>query len=64
MWDEWVSGVCSVTCGTGTEVRTRTKLVEEDFGGTCTGQNHEIVTCDMDPCPSKKLYPYNVKFKL
>ena len=60
MWDEWVPGECSVTCGTGTEIRTRTKLVNETNGGTCTGQKTEIVTCEMDPCPSKTFYIPNV----
>ena len=52
-WDEWVMGECSRTCGTGTQVNNRTKLVEEANGGTCNGQPSEIVECNTQPCPGK-----------
>ena len=65
-WGDWENGTCSVLCGTGTEKKTRTKLVIEHNGGTCTGQNTEEVICEMDPCPSKKRYipnPMSLEFK-
>ena len=53
-WDTWVHGECSKTCGFGTRTNNRTKLVEEENGGTCTGQSSEIEDCNKDPCPSTK----------
>ncbi len=53
-WDEWVIGECSDSCGTGTRTNTRTKLVDEANGGTCTGQPSEIEECNTNPCPSNK----------
>ena len=50
-WDEWNQGECSKTCGTGTRNDTRTKLVVESNGGTCTGQPTEIVACNTQECP-------------
>merc|ERR1711936_783254 len=35
IWDEWILGECSTTCGAGTRTNTRVKLVEESNGGTC-----------------------------
>ena len=54
VWDEWVEGVCSYTCGTGNQINTRTKLVTESNGGTCTGQDIEIVECNTNPCPGEQ----------
>lgn len=51
MWDEWTIGECSKTCGTGTRVDTRSKLVEEANGGTCTGQHNETKECKETECP-------------
>ena len=56
VWDEWVFGECSKTCGTGTRENTRVKLVEEDHGGTCDGQESEIGDCNTEPCPSIEQY--------
>ena len=46
-------GECSTACGIGTRVKTRTKLVEEENGGTCTGKTEELETCKIKECPSK-----------
>ena len=54
-WSDWVEGECSDSCGTGTRIKTRTKLVTEAHGGTCTGNTTEIEECYSNPCPSKKL---------
>ena len=53
VWDEWMEGSCSVTCGVGTRTNTRTKLVHESNGGTCTGSSTEDVICEDQLCPSK-----------
>ena len=52
-WVEWVKGDCTKTCGTGIRTNTRTKLVDEAHGGTCTGNATEVVECSLKPCPSK-----------
>ena len=54
MWDEWVTGECSGTCGTGTRTNTRTKLVTESNGGSCTGLPTEIEECNANPCPGEQ----------
>ena len=53
MWKEWEEGECSVTCGIGTKINTRTKLVVEANGGTCSGQSTEIKECKSDECPGE-----------
>merc|ERR1712136_358172 len=50
-WDDWILGECSKTCGTGTRINNRTKLVEEANGGTCDGQPSAIEECNTEPCP-------------
>ena len=52
----WVYGICSKTCGWGTRTNTRTKLVTEANGGTCTGQPTEIEKCNTKPCPGILLF--------
>ena len=56
VWDEWIEGSCSATCGIGTRSNTRAKLVHESNGGTCTGYSMENVMCEDQPCPSMYLY--------
>ena len=55
VWDEWLEGECSATCGYGTKTKTRVKLVEESNGGNCTGEANEISLCMDVACPSKFL---------
>ena len=51
VWDEWTPGPCSKTCGTGIQINTRTKLVVERDGGTCTGPDFEEKECKIIECP-------------
>ena len=51
IWDNWVEGNCSAECGTGTKTNTRVKLVEESNGGTCTGNDTEVLECKDKECP-------------
>ena len=51
VWDDWIVGECSKTCGTGTRKNTRTKLVVETNGGTCSGQPTETEECILQECP-------------
>ena len=52
MWGSY--STCPVTCGGGTQIKTRTKLVVEDHGGTCSGLSHQDQLCNNDPCPGIK----------
>ena len=50
-WNDWVNGTCDKTCGAAVQNNTRTKLVEEFNGGTCTGKFWEVLECEVQPCP-------------
>ena len=51
-WNEWDLGACTVTCGGGTRVDTRSKNVEEQYGGMCdSNQTERKETCNTDDCP-------------
>ena len=56
VWDDWVSGECSKTCGTGIQINTRTKKVVEKDGGTCTGTSTEEKECKIKECPGSLLH--------
>lgn len=50
-WQQW--GPCSVTCGVGQHLRTRTFVVEAQNGGKpCSGHVAEIQGCEDMVCPS------------
>ena len=55
-WDNWKIGACSAACGPGTRINTRVKLVEESNGGTCTGENKEILECKEKECPGRYFF--------
>ena len=55
VWDAWVNGTCSTTCGTGQQTNTRVKLTEEAHGGTCTEESTEVVSCLDLECPGTNL---------
>ena len=51
-WGDWVAeGDCSVTCGTGEQNYTRTKLIEEANGGICEGESFNVTSCLVIECP-------------
>ena len=51
-WNDWQFGECSVSCGGGTRVDTRTKAKEEAYGGTCEEDgNQREVECNIEECP-------------
>ena len=52
VWDHWEIGECSKTCGTGTRTNIRTKLIEEQNGGTCSGDPAEFEACNTMDCPT------------
>ena len=63
-WGPWLNGTCSQSCGTGTQINNRTKIVEEDHGGQCTGQDYVIEDCNTQPCPSKLKYQVWISFDI
>ena len=42
-----------MNCGDGTRTKTRQKTVEEENGGTCTGDPTEIEHCKDKECPGR-----------
>ena len=60
-WAEWTTGTeCTVSCGTGTRTKTRTKNVEEQHGGACTGADTEQEDCNTQECPSMQIFKLRV----
>ena len=55
VWDAWVNGTCSTTCGAGQQTKVRVKLTEEAYGGTCTEKSTEVVSCIHVECPGMYL---------
>ena len=55
VWGEWVAGQCSTTCGIGSRVSTRKKLVEEANGGNCSGRSTKTEECNVQECPGNDL---------
>ena len=53
-WSEWVGRACSATCGTGTRTKTRSKLVEEKDGGTCSDEPTKNEPCQDKDCPGNE----------
>ena len=48
-WETWTS--CTVTCGGGVKVRTRTIDTHEENGGTaCSGYASELESCNTGAC--------------
>ncbi|MDD9935209.1 MAG: thrombospondin type-1 domain-containing protein [Myxococcales bacterium] len=48
-WTAW--GACSVACGGGTQMRTRTVTVEPEHGGAACPELEGTRECQPDPCP-------------
>ena len=54
-WGAWGNySVCSVTCGNGTQVRTRLcDTPPPQYGGAyCVGSNSSTLTCTKTKCPA------------
>ena len=61
VWNHWVYGQCSKTCGNGTQIKTRTKQAVESNGGTCPGQHTETVKCYIQDCPGNLRIYFNLR---
>ena len=54
MWDEWIIGHCSVTCGDGTRTNSRIPKVVAQFGGDeCDGTSSSTEKCKDRECPGR-----------
>ena len=45
-WGEWSIGSCHPTGNEGLRIKTRTKTVVEELGGTCKGTPTELEICN------------------
>ena len=50
VWTDWKPGRCSVTCGLGIRIDTRSKLIEEKNRGTCLGESSITSECQDQTC--------------
>ena len=50
-WNSWENGDCSVSCGGGNRTKTRSKNIDEQFGGLCKEHSVASEECNMDECP-------------
>ena len=52
VWNDWVIGDCSVTCGEGVRTNTRTQKEAAQFGGNeCEGLASSTERCYDQDCP-------------
>ena len=51
MWSLW--GECTLTCGTGSQVRSRVCVPPANGGATCDGISEETQECKSFECPGK-----------
>ena len=52
VWNDWVIGDCSVTCGEGVRTNTRTQKEAAQFGGDeCEGLASSTESCYDQDCP-------------
>ena len=67
-----MAGECSVTCGTGVRINSRSKEITESNGGTCDGCDIQIQGCSMEECdhtfhkeePSGKCTPTGMSLRI
>ena len=55
-WSSWSQGRCSKGCGGGQRTNRRHKWVDEEHGGSCSGQSTFIESCNTHPCPGQPHY--------
>ncbi|XP_078334076.1 ectin-like [Crassostrea virginica] len=51
VWGDWTP--CSVTCGSGSRVRSRACIPPQNGGQDCHGLTYEMSKCSTSPCTSK-----------
>ena len=64
VWNDWVIGVCSVTCGEGIRTNTRTQKEAAQFGGDeCEGLASSTESCYDQDCPGiEPIFSFNSQF--
>ena len=52
MWTQWADDTCSVTCGGGSQTRTRTctNPAPANGGEVCPGKDSEALDCNTQGC--------------
>ena len=64
-WNDWQFGECSVTCGGGQRIDTRTVQTEATCGGVCMPDDSErVVHCNTEACPRKAIITHNLKLSV
>ena len=51
-WGSWTASECSLTCGGGTRIKSRTKLINE-VGTFCDGEDTIKEPCNPAECEDK-----------
>ena len=54
-----MEGDCSATCGGGTHTKTRSKVIDEQYGGNCVGNFSMHEECKAMDCPGRKFDKLN-----
>ena len=58
-WSSWKESDCTATCGSEAfRTRSRSIIKEAKNGGSCEGKNREIVSCNLDDCPTSKFLSF------
>ena len=58
-WSSWKESDCTTTCGSEAfRTRSRSIIKEAKNGGSCEGKNREIVSCNLDDCPTSKFLSF------
>ena len=56
-WGGWSQySTCSKSCGGGTQAKSRSKTVEEKYGGKCSNSYKETRACNTQNCPGNFLF--------
>ena len=63
VWNDWIQGKCSKSCGTGTRDKTRTEKILEAHGGRpCEGVASDVENCNVQECPGCKKNLFQLHF--
>ena len=56
-WGGWSQySTCSKSCGGGTQAKSRSKTVEEKYGGKCSNSYNKTRACNTQNCPGNFLF--------
>ena len=56
-WSTW--SICSNSCGSGTNTRSRSKIKTEKNGRYCLGSGQDSKRCNTQPCAGKQATTLN-----